>query len=113
MSNCVRICDVNYWIQGDKDYSAIAGQVHDAGDESIAELVTSLSVTIIENETREIRDIEAALGRVQDNSYGICIDCAKPIAPQRLRANPAAKRCIACQERHEDRRGGKDATPSL
>jgi len=32
---------------------------------------------------------------------GICIDCDSPIAPARLRVNPAALRCIDCQRRFE------------
>ena len=36
-----------------------------------------------------------------DGSYGQCVDCGKPIAAARLAVSPAARRCIACQQRVE------------
>ena|SRR5579862_8736980 len=50
-----------------------------------------------------IRDLRAALGRVEDGTYGLCIDCEEPIAPRRLAAVPWACRCLACQEHVENR----------
>jgi DnaK suppressor protein len=46
------------------------------------------------------------LKRVADGSFGECVDCGEAIARARLEANPAAERCIACQERAETRAGG-------
>jgi len=48
---------------------------------------------------RRLKQIDAALARLADGSYGICQDCGGPISPKRLAAIPAAERCIACQER--------------
>lgn len=45
-----------------------------------------------------IRNLRAALGRVEDGTYGLCMDCEEPIAPRRLAAVPWACRCLACQE---------------
>jgi RNA polymerase-binding transcription factor DksA len=42
--------------------------------------------------------IRAALERIEEGSYGRCVDCGKPIAPARLRAVPGAIRCTPCQE---------------
>lgn len=97
----------------DKDFEHIAGKVHDAGDESIADLLIGLATTSLEKEVQEIRDIEAALARINAKSYGVCIDCQADIALQRLQAYPTAKRCITCQTKYEDKRSSKDATPSL
>jgi DnaK suppressor protein len=41
--------------------------------------------------------VNAALERLDDGSYGACLRCAKPIAPERLEALPWAAHCIACQ----------------
>lgn len=46
-----------------------------------------------------LRELEDALGRVEDGSYGICQGCGSPIAPRRLEAVPWAKCCVGCQER--------------
>ncbi|MEH0167121.1 TraR/DksA family transcriptional regulator [Paucibacter sp. JuS9] len=47
--------------------------------------------------------IEAALRRVDDGSYGDCIDCGEPVGLARLQLLPAASRCAACQGLHESR----------
>lgn len=39
-------------------------------------------------------EIEAALGRIEDGSYGLCVTCGKPIATERLEAVPYAPRCL-------------------
>ncbi|MGH9082141.1 MAG: TraR/DksA family transcriptional regulator [Acidimicrobiales bacterium] len=44
-------------------------------------------------------DVEAAIGRLGSGTYGRCESCGKPIAPARLEAKPAARRCIACASR--------------
>jgi len=41
-------------------------------------------------------DVEAALARLADGTYGICDRCHEPIGAARLEAKPAARRCIAC-----------------
>ena len=96
-----------------EDYSELAGMVHDTGDESFAELLRGINLTTRARELDEIRDVEAALERIKNGIYGTCVDCNDAIAPERLDAYPTAKRCINCQSRHENRRGGRDATPSL
>jgi DnaK suppressor protein len=45
---------------------------------------------------RELAEIDAALGRIQDGHYGRCISCGGPIGLQRLRAIPEARYCMAC-----------------
>lgn len=47
----------------------------------------------------ELADIDAALARVADGSYGVCVDCGRAIPVARLRARPTATRCVACAER--------------
>jgi RNA polymerase-binding protein DksA len=96
-----------------EDYAELAGMVHDAGDESFAELLRGVNLTNRARELEEIQDVEAALERIKNGIFGTCVDCNDSIALDRLNAYPTAKRCINCQSRHENRRGGRDATPSL
>ena len=79
----------------------VAGAVRDAGDESVANLVTDLDAAEVERDVREIREIEAALARVEAGNYGLCLDCGFEIPYQRLLAEPAAARCVACADRYE------------
>jgi DnaK suppressor protein len=55
----------------------------------------------LQRDIEELRDVEAALVRLQGPGYGLCGDCGGPISLQRLQANPAAKRCASCQSTFE------------
>jgi RNA polymerase-binding transcription factor DksA len=46
-----------------------------------------------------LADVEAAIARIDSGTYGLCESCSQPIAPARLEAMPAARRCIACASR--------------
>jgi DnaK suppressor protein len=45
--------------------------------------------------------VSAALGRIADGTYGVCMDCGEPINERRLIALPWAEHCIVCQLRQE------------
>jgi len=53
---------------------------------------------------RELRDVDDALARIADGTYGRCVDCGATIATERLDVLPAAARCIACQRAADQRR---------
>ena len=48
-----------------------------------------------------LRGIEAALGRIEDGSYGLCRDCEEPIDPRRLEFDPTVLRCVDCAAKFE------------
>ena len=58
------------------------------------------------NLEERIRDVERALGRLADGTYGICENCGRPINPERLEALPSARLCIDCKAQADRRRGG-------
>lgn len=49
----------------------------------------------------ELAAIDAALRRMDGGRYGACVDCGIDIPPARLQAQPAAARCVACQQKLE------------
>ncbi|MFO7166697.1 MAG: TraR/DksA C4-type zinc finger protein [Chloroflexota bacterium] len=51
-----------------------------------------------------IAQIDAALKRIEDGTYGICARCGQPIAPERLEALPYVTLCITCQSAVERER---------
>lgn len=42
-----------------------------------------------------LKKVDASIARIKDGTYGVCIECKKPIEEKRLDANPIAKGCIA------------------
>ena len=76
------------------------------GDNHLADLATEtidreIDYTLEENSGNVLREIEAALKRIDDGSYGICRACGKPIEPERLEYLPWATQCA------DDARGGR------
>ena len=49
----------------------------------------------------QLREIDAALRRIDDGSYGNCRSCEEPIDPRRLEADPTARLCIDCASKSE------------
>ena len=96
----------------DMPYSEHAGQAPDLGDESVATLMADLEQADVTRDLDEFRALEAARERLKDGGYGTCIECGSDIGFERLKAFPAALRCVQCQSRHEKTYGG-DPKPSL
>jgi DnaK suppressor protein len=49
-----------------------------------------------------LRNIDAALKRIDNGDYGICRDCDEAINPKRLEFDPTALRCIECQSKRDE-----------
>jgi len=79
----------------------LAGQVRDLEDESLADLLVDLGLELIDMHLAEVREVEAALGRISSGTYGDCMDCGGEIEADRLRAYPTARRCWDCQSAYE------------
>lgn len=97
----------------DANYADVSGAVHSLSDESFAELTSALSRMNLTKASEELREVEAAMDRMREGNYGICTDCGAAIGYARLRVTPEARRCALCQTKIEDKRGGRDPTPSL
>lgn len=60
---------------------------------------------ILEIESAELDQIDYALERIENGTYGVCEECEKPINPERLRALPFASLCISCKRSQEAAEG--------
>jgi RNA polymerase-binding transcription factor DksA len=49
-------------------------------------------------------EVLSALARVDDGSYGKCLDCGQPVPDGRLEARPTTARCVGCQSKRDKRR---------
>ena len=82
----------------------------DGGDGAQIDAIGSVHHAEIERDMAELRDISAALARVDKGEYGICADCGEQIVAARLAIWPTAKRCTPCQRRLER---GRFSTSSI
>jgi RNA polymerase-binding protein DksA len=62
-----------------------------------------LDYTLEENSEHVLSEIEAALKRIKDGTYGQCTNCGRQIPEERLEARPYATLCIDCQRQREGR----------
>jgi RNA polymerase-binding transcription factor DksA len=90
----------------EEHYIDLAGQVHDLEEESVADLLIDLGLSIIDMHIKELRDVEAALRRMHVGAYGVCIECDDEMELARLKAFPTARRCLPCQENYERNHAG-------
>lgn len=87
-------------------FEDLAGPAPDAGDDSVASLISDLDQADAARDLSELRMLDSARARIADGSYGTCIDCGQDIGFPRLRANPGAERCIRCQTQYEKTHAG-------
>jgi RNA polymerase-binding protein DksA len=89
----------------------LAGLMRDAGDGAgldQADLgATSFErdqeLTVVNNEKDMILQIDRALARIDDGSYGVCENCGEPIGKMRAMAFPRATLCLLCKQKEERR----------
>jgi len=87
-----------------QDNPALLGlrnRMEETDDWAVADLETALDVAEVSRDAAEIREVEAALARMADGTFGECLACGQAIPYLRLVASPSAPLCIACQEKLE------------
>jgi DnaK suppressor protein len=75
--------------------------VLDEGESSEVAIQEDIEFGLIEMKAETLNRIDAALRRLDENTYGFCSDCGGEIAERRLRALPFAARCRDCEEVRE------------
>lgn len=93
-------------------FEELAGTVADSGDAAMADVLLDTEHALVGKHIDELRDIEAALERMDAGTYGDCVDCEQAIGADRLEIYPTAKRCVLCQSRRE-RTSRSAPTPGL
>lgn len=98
--------DVKAQLDGSDDDRVVGlrRRIEENDDWGVADGVAELDIAEVRHALAELTEVDAALERVREGTYGVCVDCDEPIAPARLLAYPTARRCISCQEAFEIRR---------
>ena len=96
------------YLRADKS-TALEGDdgVEDSGEMSELDLNRATALELADRQTHLIEEIDAALQRIEDGTYGLCARCGKPLDEERLKAMPTAKYDAACQAAIDEARGLK------
>ena len=86
--------------------------VADTGDESVLRMQADLDLQEAGRDLEELQQIDTALRRMEEGTYGECIECDIDIEFPRLQAQPTALRCLDCQSQYEKTYATK-GTPTL
>lgn len=86
--------------------------VKDSVDLSVQDLNKEIALRLGEKSSQAVADIDQALLRIKEGTYGICARCGKPIDERRLEAMPTARYDAACKAAIESA-DGEDDLPTL
>ena len=71
--------------------------VRDVADQSVKDVSQEIEYRLSERESKAIADIDQALMRIKEGTYGLCVRCGKEIPERRLEAVPTARYDAECQ----------------
>jgi DnaK suppressor protein len=79
------------------------GAGHDQADMGATSFERDQELTLLQNEREKLAQIDRALARISDGTYGTCESCGNPIGKGRAMAFPRATLCLTCKQREERR----------
>jgi len=90
----------------------LANHFEETDDAAVAYLELATEIAAVERDVQELSALEQARTRLRTGGYGVCADCGDAIPLPRLQVQPAALRCLPCQNAFE-RASGAGAPPRL
>jgi DnaK suppressor protein len=101
-----RVVDAIEYLQKENPGSIEDETDDETTDNHLAETATvtldrEIDYTLEENSEHVLSSIDGALERIDDGTYGKCVNCGRPIAEERLAAIPWATQCIGCKRLEE------------
>jgi len=84
-----------------EDLPPSIGSIFDDSDNIQIEQAREMGLVTKARLIERVNKIVAALGRIERDEYGTCVECGEPIRPARLRAMPEVATCVQCQEQLE------------
>lgn len=75
-----------------------AMELNDEGDHASVDNSSMVESAIVQQQEKELKEINVTLAKIQSGDYGICEMCEDPIGFQRLKVKPHAIYCIDCRE---------------
>jgi len=85
----------------------ISGYSYHMADVATDNYDREFSLSLASNERKFIYELNDALKKIEEGSFGICEDCKSLITKVRLKAVPYARHCVKCQEKREKSRSSR------
>jgi DnaK suppressor protein len=76
--------------------------IPDLNEQASTEADQHLLLMMKEREQRQLKEIDAALSRLDENTYGVCDECGQEIPYKRLKVRPMTTLCVPCKSRQEE-----------
>ena len=70
----------------------------DIADKAVSSYTREFLYSFNDSERNTLQQIDQALSRIEDGSYGLCLNCSSPMNEKRLTAIPWSRHCVECQE---------------
>ena len=96
--------DIAKNVEDKKNLDLLEPEVGDSIDQATQSLDKEILFELSDNERKILRDIEAALRKMEKGTYGLCEHCKNIIEKKRIKALPSARYCMTCQSGSEKNR---------
>ncbi|OGS05622.1 MAG: hypothetical protein A3J70_00130 [Elusimicrobia bacterium RIFCSPHIGHO2_02_FULL_61_10] len=96
--------DIAKNVEDKKNLDLLEPEVGDSIDQATQSLDKEILFELSDNERKILRDIEAALRKMEKGTYGLCEHCKNIIEKKRIKALPSARYCMICQSGSEKNR---------
>lgn len=87
-----------------REYSKQFDNPQDMEDQSLIDLIEDTGLAVADIHRQELTEMDEAIRKLKDGTYGICEDCGEEIAEKRLKIVPFASFCTKCQAMKESKK---------
>lgn len=88
--------------------AALRERVNDSDEVAVAVAVEEIAIAQLSSELEELREIDVALKRIENGTYGECSNCGDAVPIARMTAIPTATACLTCQRELEQHRAPRN-----
>ncbi|MBI5344666.1 MAG: TraR/DksA C4-type zinc finger protein [Deltaproteobacteria bacterium] len=86
-----------------KEYNAQFDNPHDIEEMAFLDVIEETGIAVADIRRKELEDMDSALRKLDDGTYGVCGVCGEDIDGERLKAVPFATHCVRCKTKDEGR----------
>lgn len=80
-----------------KEYNAQFDNPHDIEELALIDIIEDMGIAVADLKRAELEQMDAALRKIDDGTYGTCEECGEDIEEERLKLIPYAEYCVKCK----------------